>query len=84
MLNWNNAKQGEFYMEERETLIITNTKQTLVTTSEKSMINQILKLYEELEIKVLYYMIDAKTNEKIPSEICVEIPKGHHIKFRKL
>lgn len=85
MLIWDKAKQGTFIQEEKETIIIADSKETVVTTSDTKMINKVIKLYENvLDIEVLYYSISRTTEEKFPTEVQVKIPKARFVTLRSL
>ena len=85
MLVWDKAKQGTFTQDEKETIIITDAKETTITTSDTPMVTKVVRLYSDvLDVKVLYYSVSSTTQEKYPTEVQVTIPKKRFVTLRSL
>jgi isocitrate dehydrogenase len=88
MINWQQAKPGDFSIDEKETIInsykdVDGTDVTHICTSETKIINKIIRVYGEvLEVKVDYYIVSGTTGEKIPTQVRVRIPKRQFYTLR--
>ena len=85
MLDYSKARKGSFTQDEKETIIIIDGDNTVITTSQTKIVNKVINQYAfEYNVEVLYYGVSTKDGSQYPTEVRVTIPLTNLITLRSL